>query len=153
MESRGRTLPGTLERLTPGVLALGLFDSDPELTFGCSQIDSCRPVTPFPFSTLDSVLFWTGAGNRSAENRPYQVHGTISNLNLDLAQDTGQVFAVWMPVPDPSTPLLLTTGQPSPPTGGACTREARGGSCAVRFSMSASRRGGRFSPLPLPGLL
>ena len=82
----------------------GTFDSNPELTFGCSDTVDCRVFTPFDPVFFSDVYM---ANNWSAE-----FFDSVSLVGVNNAFDTATyipgVYAVW--TPEPSTALLLGLG-------------------------------------------
>jgi hypothetical protein len=98
---------------------LGDFDSVPYLTVGCVplrpgfSISWCDAITPHqPGETGHD---WIQASNQFAYreiDHPDEVRYATNYLNAD-SDVTGwrnTVFAVWTPVPEPSTALLVSTG-------------------------------------------
>ncbi len=90
---------------------VGLFDSNPELTFGCSSSSLCVTFLPFGLGSLLEIGFVingssvSGAGDLSGID--------VLNLRQDTADDPAQVWAVFSPagasvaVPEPGTLALL----------------------------------------------
>lgn len=85
----------------------GSFDSDPELTNGCTDTVRCRVYTPWASATPNSL------GVSSLNNE-----GALPDFNVstgfDTSLDTSGVanltFAVWTLVPEPGTGILMSLG-------------------------------------------
>ncbi len=95
----------------------GLFDDDPERTFGCEDVFRCNFLTPYVVSIPD----FGGLGIRGAQNSWLSWQDdTFSNREgltplTDLGTSSLEVFAVWSPdagapIPEPNTALLLSLG-------------------------------------------
>ncbi len=101
---------------------LGSFDSVPTLTNGCeisastNSFENCRVVSPYGFNSSGTPV------GKVAVNHSMV---SYSMLNFDCCTSTqgsapasfgdsgvrpGDVLAVWTPVPEPSTALLLSLG-------------------------------------------
>lgn len=91
--------------------ALGAFDSDPSLTFGCSSSVSCFVPTPYGLGfgylvTTDRASNFSGA---TVDTRA----ATLYDPTLSTANASGLVYAIWTPatvVPEPGTGLLVAAG-------------------------------------------
>ncbi len=92
--------------------ASGAFDSDPTLTNGCGPTteDSCKALTPFDVAegfpaflevviTTNGIEFDLSAG-----------HGTPAPPSTDFSESPVFVYAVWSPVPEPGTAVLMGLG-------------------------------------------
>jgi hypothetical protein len=90
----------------------GLFDSDPSLTNGCALSGFCRVATPFDTFSTDQVVDYVGAINWGA-SRPDNVDD-VGFDNVFIGDSFGDLpgltWAVWTPVPEPNTALLLSLG-------------------------------------------
>ncbi len=91
----------------------GLFDTMPELTFGCGFIGDCRTHIPFAPDGANQYLF-TRTGNFADEASDKSVKQTFGPRNLDFSlvdadKDTIN-FADFTPAPEPSTLALFATG-------------------------------------------
>ena len=93
----------------------GLFDTMPELTFGCGFTGDCRTHVPFAPSGVDSYLF-TRAGNFADEASDLSKTQTFGPRNLDFSlvdadKDTINFADFTLtPIPEPSTLALFPTG-------------------------------------------
>ena len=101
---------------------LGQFDSDPLLTNGCDSAVGCWAYTPYaavsdfsPFSSLWDVRI--SAAQNMDDLGSFNVDSsTPCVLNCQFYNGTntslsaGGYWAVWTPVPEPSTALLLALG-------------------------------------------
>jgi hypothetical protein len=93
---------------------LGQFDSNPNLTFGCSGTHVCQALTPFLVSGV--VMYVGGALNYDTGGfgtDGAEVVGTLSGA--DLSQTGANVFAKWTPaaptpVPEPASLTLVCLG-------------------------------------------
>jgi len=88
---------------------LGAFDTQPELTNGCTSLASCTAVTPYD-SASGTVTLASGRNNAGATN---DTVGGIGQASIaDTTGSIAAVFAIWtpVPIPEPSTALLLTIG-------------------------------------------
>jgi hypothetical protein len=87
---------------------LGTYDTNPELTVGCTSTSSCHTATPYGFSGSNVAVI-------SAFNNEIEVDDSIvSFATWTPPEDTGGfqnvVYAAWAPFPEPTTSLLLTAG-------------------------------------------
>ena len=93
--------------------ALGMFDSDPTLTFGCENPFQCSAMTPIGRATFLSVASVGRAKNRPVTSSD-EIDGVDTFLPYDSTSDIASVWAVWkdssVAVPEPSTISLLGTG-------------------------------------------
>jgi hypothetical protein len=89
---------------------LGAFDSNPALTNGC-PFDLCEVLTPWFFDPSDDALVFLSKAQNEGPTTGFDYVGSVefSAAFFDTA-GTQFVFAVWTPVPEPSTALLLTAG-------------------------------------------
>jgi hypothetical protein len=86
-----------------------LFDTDPNLTNGCFFSDYCLVHTP---SSLEFGAVFAASvlnGNPSAGVVDGFTGGYLAQAN-DFSASPGDVYAVWSPVPEPSTALLFGLG-------------------------------------------
>lgn len=88
----------------------GNFDTDTTITFGCTSAAVCSAQTPYSLADIDNVNVGV------ALNAPLEANDGIGDgTNLRTA-DSGvgigefYAFAVWTPVPEPSTGLLMALG-------------------------------------------
>lgn len=89
----------------------GNFDLDPELTAGCSNEDICIAFTPYSLLDVDTV----NAGY--AWNNAVEADDHITDASVLRTADLGVgglnpifTYAVWSPVPEPGTGLLMGLG-------------------------------------------
>lgn len=87
--------------------ALGLFDSDPETTNGCENLNSCSIF--IPYLVVDGATFFSIAINQRAEGvNPDMVRELPISLgtNGDFSDVTTRTLGVWTPssstIPPPS---------------------------------------------------
>lgn len=90
--------------------ALGNFDSNPALTFGCTSTSECRVVTSFGLinaTTHQGAL----ATNRTGVSLPDVVASTNVASTADTTSSAFLVYARWTPsaqsVPEPTSIMLL----------------------------------------------
>jgi hypothetical protein len=86
---------------------LGNFDTVPSLTNGCTSPTLCKVATPFALSGSFAVVIW--ADNYANELGDGTTSGAFSK-DGNLAGVSTQTFAVWTPVPEPGTALLMGLG-------------------------------------------
>ena len=74
----------------------GLFDTDPELTNGCTNLNDCIATTPFEFSAgfVNTVRSFNSS-NEGADS----TSGAAFGHAQDLGSQSNAVFALWTPVP------------------------------------------------------
>ena len=85
-----------------------LFDTDPELTFGCSDGGTCSAGTPFTL-TAGFTAFLIVAVNNEIDFTDLSIPGFIEN-SIDTVASSTSVYAVWSPVPEPGTAVLMGLG-------------------------------------------
>ena len=89
----------------------GLFDTEPELTFGCSSTSACEVLIPFEARTptvYRNVRLLNRMGGLSNGFSPL-----FANPSFDTTDQIDEVFAVFTPstsVPEPSTLILFGMG-------------------------------------------
>ena len=82
----------------------GSFDTDPELTNGCTSLTLCQVVTPYlPGGTIGIVY----ARNQDTSD---SVIASGQGPSVDTSSITTRTFAIWSSVPEPGTGLLLGVG-------------------------------------------
>jgi len=86
---------------------LGDFDSIPSLTNGCTSGFACNALTPF--ATDGTTVTLSSARNFSGSSSDYTTFATLSISGSTNAVGT-QTYAVWTPVPEPGTALLMGLG-------------------------------------------
>jgi hypothetical protein len=89
-----------------------LFDTDPELTFGCADVTTCVAFTPYAGIGHEP---WADIALMYAQNSDPLLAGNAIGFNqrspsLDMSTNVTRVYAVWTPVPEPNTALLLSLG-------------------------------------------
>jgi hypothetical protein len=92
---------------------LGQFDSNPNLTFGCSGTFVCQALTPY--SVSGATMSAGDAMNYDTSGFGIDGAGVIGTPNVDLSLTGAKVFAKWTaaaptPVPEPATVTLLGLG-------------------------------------------
>jgi hypothetical protein len=83
----------------------GTFDTDPELTFGCTGTRVCAVHTPYGLSGGDVLQYETTNTSGPDSTGPL----SFSATTFDTAPSGTNVFAVWTAVPEPSTTLLMAS--------------------------------------------
>lgn len=87
----------------------GNFDSDPTLTNGCTSFSLCQAVTPhgFLFDRPASARARNGigVGNNNAVSNVVELESTFSSADVPSL-----VWAVWTPIPEPGTAVLMGLG-------------------------------------------
>jgi hypothetical protein len=104
-------------------IARGGFDVNPELTTGCSFNSTCRAWTPYnlllapvPGFTNPAISGWDGiyAQNQSGATPDFVQGGPdsiLSTMNIGSLTSVGaDTMAVWTPVPEPGTGVLMGLG-------------------------------------------
>jgi hypothetical protein len=86
-----------------------LFDTEPELTAGCSAVVRCTAITVH--APLDAFGGGVAASNYAPQyGTDVVLIGVGGDPEEDLSGVTTQVYAVWSPVPEPGTALLMGLG-------------------------------------------
>lgn len=92
--------------------AEGLFDSDPELTFGCGNLNECIAWIPFDidFNTFE-VTAILAINRRAGAVQPEGVRDVpgINGYLNNFADDTNWVYADWQVVPVPAAVWLFVS--------------------------------------------
>ena len=85
----------------------GLFDTDPEVTKGCTNPGVCLVVTPFGFNELGRVL--AGFANNDQFEASDAANIGVLDTTVDLSIATTAVYAVWSAseVPLPGSLVLF----------------------------------------------
>jgi hypothetical protein len=90
----------------------GLFDTDPELTNGCADNFEdpvlCDAITPYAVEPGDRVRVH-GTGNVIGSFDTPLI-GFQWPTDVDTTSELSFVYAVWSPVPEPDTALLMGLG-------------------------------------------
>lgn len=87
-----------------------LFDTTPALTFGCTSVTNCIALTPYGFTSgavsvlIARALNGAGPGGNSAGA------AFATTPTQDLTPSPNVVYAVWTPVPEPGSALLMGLG-------------------------------------------
>ncbi len=84
-----------------------LFDSDPELTTGCTSSALCQVHTPYGFSS--GLVLVVTTLNREPPLSDGRFPASLP-MGQDLTGEPLEVFAVWTPVPEPGTAVLMGLG-------------------------------------------
>lgn len=92
--------------------AEGLFDTDPELTFGCENLNECVVWIPFDIDFNTMLVTAVLAINRRAG--AIQPEGVSDNLGQNsygnnFADDSNWVYADWQVVPVPAAAWLFVS--------------------------------------------
>ena len=89
----------------------GAFDASPRLIYGCGHKDVCVALTPFEFIDGSAAVQAFGARNvRPTVSPGDNIIGFSTSSGYDAAQSNSMVWAVWTPVPEPGTGLLMGLG-------------------------------------------
>jgi hypothetical protein len=95
----------------------GQFDSFTELTNGCPSPGHCLVLTIYPVINPlgQSIPIWLTVNQSLTEPDYTTINGigplgVISDIQISTSGDPRAVYAVWSPVPEPSTALLLSLG-------------------------------------------
>jgi hypothetical protein len=94
----------------------GAFDTQPSLTFGCTSLNRCIPITPYELSGtlfVNSAYFFNSSGDPSTPS-DFTALG-IEAVGEDYGADGRRVYAKWSlsetePVPEPATLTLFGVG-------------------------------------------
>jgi len=89
----------------------GMFDTQPELTAGCHS-HPIRPslcVADTPWNVVDTVIRSINAYNYDVEVSDVTAQAR-SGLSFDWSRFGDITFAVWSPIPEPDTALLVAIG-------------------------------------------
>ena len=84
-----------------------LFDTDPELTVGCTDDVVCRAITPYAFGG-GGVLIAIAANVAGVAVDTVGFSGIAIGVDMVLVDDI--VYAVWALVPEPGTAVLMGLG-------------------------------------------
>jgi hypothetical protein len=84
-----------------------LFDTDPELTEGCTSTSQCVAVTPYEFGSPDFINVVLAVNNFDASDLVF-VHD--NSMQVYGLPSPGRTYAVWSPVPEPGTAVLVGLG-------------------------------------------
>ena len=87
----------------------GLFDSEPELTSGCTSTTNCFAYTPYGFGPRGAVLI-LGARNGDDLLLADLLLPLTDSSTRNYAASSNVTLAVWTVVPEPSTALLVSLG-------------------------------------------
>ncbi len=93
--------------------ALGQFDYDPALTYGCSDWHQCAIMTPYSYDETD--VWSVAADNKNAGYLDY-AQDYAAALDYDVTNVSLYMFADWTPssssspVTEPATMILLGSG-------------------------------------------
>ena len=85
----------------------GDFDTEPELTEGCTGESRCEAWTPYDFGGF-GILASKSINRYPDFSEPDIV--AVGSASTDLFLTSLSVYAVWSPVPEPSTAMLLAAG-------------------------------------------
>ncbi|MDH3729282.1 MAG: PEP-CTERM sorting domain-containing protein [Myxococcales bacterium] len=85
----------------------GAFDTTPEISVGCTDTSMCIIGTPHGLSDLYVLVI--AAFNLSDANDLGATTGALFTT-IDTTQEPAFAFAVWIPVPEPCTGLLMVLG-------------------------------------------
>jgi hypothetical protein len=83
-----------------------LFDTDPELTAGCTNFIVCYAFTPYVVQAGDP---WISYAHNLINSNIINSFQWLADPH-DTAADATYVYAVWSPVPEPGTALLMGLG-------------------------------------------
>jgi hypothetical protein len=88
----------------------GFFDTDPGLTSGCTGSNTCLILTPYGLQGSGVFLSVGMATNNTPGFDIDMAEITSSDAAVDVTGSSIVVYAVWAPVPEPGTALLLSLG-------------------------------------------
>ena len=95
----------------------GNFDTDPELTLGCTSVVACVPLTPYDWLSPLRVFEAIGPINvSSTADNIGDTHFVANTAPYNTATVSDEVWAVWTPsavvapVPEPASLSLLALG-------------------------------------------
>ncbi len=91
----------------------GSFDDDTTLTNGCTHTLVCDAATPYELSGVEKVFVaiaenWSGSLMPGSDSAVLAFSFAVTRY--DTLPDDTSVYAVWTPVPEPKTALLLAMG-------------------------------------------
>jgi len=98
------------QALLDQVLLTPQFDNTPQNTFGCTSTSLCQVTTPWGLTASTNFALITRANNSLAEELDNVSSGIILAITTDTSGDTGEVYAMWSPVPEPTAGLLVAAG-------------------------------------------
>ena len=85
-----------------------LFDTDPELTVGCTDASLCRAITPYTFG--GGGVFTAVSSNVAGVTGDTIAAPGALGTGDDVTAVADIVYAVWTPVPEPGTAVLMGLG-------------------------------------------
>jgi len=88
-----------------------LFDTDPELTNGCENVNRCASLTPYGAGsgTFDAYITTNFGAPESGEDTTQSAEPWGSST-FNSGSQAALTFAVWSPVPEPGTAVLMGLG-------------------------------------------